>query len=151
MRVPAAPCPGMFTIGPPCSVDGFCMSVERDHFGVLSLDGRFAGELTPGLYAFWKDAADARVVEMDMRESQVDVIGQDIMTANKVTLRINAIITYVIRDARRAVSASNDVRQSLYRETQLALRSAVGARDLDGFLAAGIDAMDSDEDPWSHC
>lgn len=116
--------------------------IERDHVGVLFLDGRFAGELAPGLYAFWKDAADARVVELDMRESQVDVSGQEIMTGDKVTLRMNAIITYVVKDARRAVSASTDVRQSLYRETQLALRSVVGARDLDAFLAGKDDLVD---------
>lgn len=116
--------------------------IERDHVGVLFLDGRFAGELSPGLYAFWKDTADARVVELDMRESQVDVSGQEIMTADKVTLRMNAIITYLVKDARRAVSASTDVRQSLYRETQLTLRSAVGARDLDAFLAGKDDLIE---------
>lgn len=46
---------------------------------------------------------------------------------------------YVVRDARRAVSASTVLRQSLYRETQLALRSSVGGRDLDAFLAGKDD------------
>jgi len=116
--------------------------VERDHVGVLFVDGRWVGELAPGLYAFWKDAADARVVELDTRETQIDVSGQEIMTADKVTLRMNAIITYVVKDARRTVSASSDVRQSLYRETQLALRSAIGARDLDTFLAGKDDLIE---------
>src|SRR6056297_193611 len=56
--------------------------VERDHVGVLFLDGRYADQLSPGLYAFWREAADARVVELDMRESQVDVSGQEIFTAD---------------------------------------------------------------------
>ena len=43
--------------------------------------------------------------------------------------------TYRVVDARKAVSASDDVRQTLYRETQLALRAVVGARELDAFLA----------------
>jgi regulator of protease activity HflC (stomatin/prohibitin superfamily) len=116
--------------------------VERDHVGVLFLDGRYADQLSPGLYAFWREAADARVVELDMRESQVDVSGQEIFTADKVTLRMNAIITYVVKDARRAVSASMDVRQSLYREAQLALRSAVGGRELDSFLGAKDDLIE---------
>ncbi|OYP33089.1 slipin family protein [Rhodopirellula sp. MGV] len=114
-------------------------TINRDHIGVLFLDGRFAGELGPGLYAFWREAADALVVELDLRESQVDISGQEIMTADKVTLRMNAIITYAIKDARRAVSRSTDVRQSLYREAQLALRGAVGVRDLDAFLAGKDD------------
>ena len=115
--------------------------VERDHVGVWFLDGRYVDQLQPGLYAFWKDAGDARVVEVDMRETQVDVSGQEMLTADKVTLRINAMVTYVVKDARRAVSASEDVRQSIYRETQLALRAAVGSRELDVFLSgqAGSD------------
>lgn len=109
-------------------------SVSRDHVGVLFIDGRFNGTLTPGLYAFWRDQADARVVELDIRETMVDVGGQDIMTADKVTLRLNAVVTYKIVDARRAVSQTDDVRQALYRETQLVLRSVVGVRELDLFL-----------------
>ena len=110
--------------------------VARDHVGVLFLNGRFHRELEPGLYAFWKDVAEACVVEVDMRESQVDVNGQEIMTADKVTLRMNAVVTFAVKDARLAISASTDHRQSLYREVQLALRSVVGARDLDAFLAS---------------
>jgi len=109
--------------------------VDRDHVGIWFLDGRYVDQLQPGLYAFWKDAGDARVVEVDLRETQVDVSGQEMLTADKVTLRINAMVTYVVKDARRTVSASDDVRQSIYRETQLALRTAVGNRELDVFLS----------------
>ena len=113
--------------------------VERDCVGVLFIDGRFIGQLDPGQYAFWKETVDARVVEMDMRESQLDVCGQEIMTFDKVTLRMNALVTYVIKDARRAVSAAEDVRQSLYREVQLALRAVIGGRELDSFLTGKDD------------
>jgi len=65
----------------------------------------------------------------------VDVGGQDIMTADKVSLRMNALVTYRIADARKAVSSTDDVRQALYRETQLALRAVIGVRELDIFLS----------------
>jgi regulator of protease activity HflC (stomatin/prohibitin superfamily) len=57
------------------------------------------------------------------------------MTADKVSLRMNALVTYRIADARKAVSSTDDVRQALYRETQLALRAIVGVRELDVFLS----------------
>ena len=110
-------------------------TVNRDHVGVLYVDGRYVDTLPPGLYAFWKGAADARVVEVDMRETTIDVNGQEIMTADKVSLRMNALVAYRIVDARRAVSATDDARQALYRETQLALRGIVGVRELDAFLS----------------
>jgi regulator of protease activity HflC (stomatin/prohibitin superfamily) len=109
-------------------------AVQRDHVGVLFIDGKYVETLAPGEYAFWKGPADARVVEIDLRETMVDVSGQDIITADKVTLRVNAVVTYKVADARRAVSQTDDVRQALYRETQLVLRSVIGARELDVFL-----------------
>ena len=66
------------------------------------------------------------MVEVDLRETMVDVGGQEIMTADKVTLRLNAVVTYKIVDARKAVSQTDDVRQALYRDTQLVLRGVVG-------------------------
>lgn len=109
-------------------------TVQRDHAGVLFIDGRYVETLSPGEYAFWKGPAEARVVEVDLRETIVDVGGQEIMTADKVTLRMNAVVTYKVADARKAVSQTDDVRQALYRDTQLVLRSVVGARELDVFL-----------------
>jgi regulator of protease activity HflC (stomatin/prohibitin superfamily) len=110
-------------------------TVDRDRVGVLFIDGRYIETLAPGLYAFWKGQSDARIVEVDLRETMVDIGGQDLMTADKVTLRLNAVVTYRVADARKAVSQTDDVRQALYRETQLVLRGVVGARELDSFLA----------------
>jgi regulator of protease activity HflC (stomatin/prohibitin superfamily) len=109
--------------------------VGRGCVGVLFLDGQYAETLPAGQYAFWKGAADARVVEIDLREATLDVGGQDIMTADKVTLRLNAVVAYRVADARRAVCVVDDAKQALYRETQLALRAVVGARELDALLA----------------
>ena len=109
-------------------------TVQRDRVGVLFIDGRYVETLSSGEYAFWKGPADAKVVEIDLRETMVDVGGQEIMTADKVTLRLNAVVTYKIVDARKAVSRTDDVRQALYRDTQLVLRGVIGTRELDAFL-----------------
>ncbi len=109
-------------------------AVQRNHVGVSFQDGEFVETLPPGQYAFWKNVADSKVVEVDMREQALDVAGQEIMTADKVTLRMNALVTYRITDARKAVTATDGAKQSLYREAQLALRAVVGTRDLDAFL-----------------
>ena len=110
-------------------------TVKRNCAGVLFIDGRFVDMLAPGEYAFWKGPAEALVVEVDLRETMVDVGGQEIMTADKVTLRLNAVVTYKVVNPRQAVSQTDDLRQALYRETQLVLRSVIGARELDAFLA----------------
>ncbi|WP_339727463.1 slipin family protein [uncultured Gimesia sp.] len=109
-------------------------TVVRDRVGVLFIDGLYVDTLSPGLYAFWLGQSNALVVEIDMRETTIDVNGQDIMTADKVTLRVNAAVTYRVIDAQKAVSQTDDVRQALYRETQLVLRAVLGTRELDVFL-----------------
>ena len=62
-------------------------TVERNHDGVLFQDGDYVETLAPGRYAFWENVAVAKVVEVDMRETMADISGQEIMTADKVTLR----------------------------------------------------------------
>ncbi len=109
--------------------------VQRDHAGVLFYDGKFVETLTPGRYAFWRDTVNAVVCEIDLRETTIDVSGQEIMTADKVTLRLNALVAYRVVDARQSVTVVNDAKQTLYREAQLALRAVIGTRELDILLA----------------
>jgi regulator of protease activity HflC (stomatin/prohibitin superfamily) len=109
--------------------------VDRHCSGVLFIDGKFVETLAPGKYAFWKGASTAKVVQSDLRETVIDVSGQEVMTADKVSLRLNALVTYRVVDAVKSVSASDNVHQTLYRESQLAVRAVVGSRDLDAFLA----------------
>ncbi len=109
-------------------------TVEPYHQGVLTIDGDCVATLPPGRYAFWKHVAQVKFLQEDLREAMFDVSGQDIMTADKVTLRMNALVTYRVVDARAAISTASDAKQALYREAQLGLRAVVGARELDTFL-----------------
>jgi regulator of protease activity HflC (stomatin/prohibitin superfamily) len=111
------------------------VTVEAGHAGLFFKDGRYEAVLAPGAYAFWKGVAKARVLDVDLRELVVDVAGQDIMTADKVTLRLNAVVTYKVADPVKAVTTVEDYRQALYREAQLALRAVVGTRELDVLLS----------------
>lgn len=109
--------------------------VETGQVALAFVDGRLAATLEPGRYAFWKEVARLKVVHVDLRERVLDVGGQEIMTADKVTLRLNAVVTYRVAEAARVVAAVESYEQALYREAQLALRAVVGARELDALLA----------------
>jgi regulator of protease activity HflC (stomatin/prohibitin superfamily) len=112
-------------------------SIDVDpHAEVLLLvNGELSGRLSPGKHAFWKGAGKVRVVAVDRREQAADVAGQEIMTSDKVTLRVNLAVVYRVVDAVKAVTTVSDYAQALYREAQLALRAAVGTRTLDALLA----------------
>ncbi len=108
--------------------------VEDRQACVYFKNGAFIDVLKPGFYAFWKNAAKLKFYRKDMRERALDVSGQDIMTADKVTLRLNAVLAFRVEDPLKAVTAAEDADLALYREVQLALRAAVGARELDALL-----------------
>ena len=109
--------------------------IAGEQAGVLFVDGRFRKVLMPGRYAFWKRMSEVRMDIVDLREQSIDVSGQDLMTADKVTLRLNAMTTFRVVDPRKFVCASENATHALYREIQLVLRKVIGARSLDEFLA----------------
>jgi regulator of protease activity HflC (stomatin/prohibitin superfamily) len=57
------------------------------------------------------------------------------MTADKVTLRLNALVAYRVADPVKSALEVEDAAQALYRQAQLALRAVVGTRELDALLA----------------
>ncbi len=111
------------------------MTVAGDHVGVYFQNGRYVETLDSGRYVFWRGIERVQVFQVNMAELSLDITGQEIMTADKVTLRMNAVVAYTVQDAEKAVRSTTDVKQSLYRETQLALRAIVGSRQLDELLA----------------
>ncbi|MEK7992243.1 MAG: slipin family protein, partial [Planctomycetota bacterium] len=110
-------------------------TVEEGHEGVYFKDGEYVKTLAPGQYASWMKVGKVKLYNIDMRETVLDVGGQEIMTSDKVTLRMNALVTYRVVDARKTVEKVNDVSQALYREAQLALRAVIGTREIDALLA----------------
>jgi regulator of protease activity HflC (stomatin/prohibitin superfamily) len=108
--------------------------VAANTIGLYFKDGEFQGALRPGNHVFWKNIARIVVVAVDLREQTLDIAGQEIMTADKVTLRLNALVTYRVADPLKSISEIDDVRQALYREAQLALRAVIGTRELDALL-----------------
>jgi regulator of protease activity HflC (stomatin/prohibitin superfamily) len=116
------------------------VNVEPGHAGVWYRDGAYQATLAAGTYAFWKNVGKLKVYDVDLKEQVLDISGQEIMTADKVTLRLNALVAYRIADPLRSVTEVDGASQALYRSAQLALREAVGAKDLDTLLA-GKDAL----------
>lgn len=109
-------------------------TVAAGEHGLLFVDGVLDRELQPGTYGFWQIDRPVSVKIVDLRRQAMDVSGQEILTKDKVSLRVNLAATYRITDPRTAVTADQDFVQSLYRELQFALRQAISAQNLDPLL-----------------
>lgn len=98
-------------------------------------NGELIERIGEGRHVYWTGAGDVAWKAIDKREQVLDVAGQEIMTHDKVTLRVNLVLVFQVIDALKSVATVNDAPQALYREAQLALRAAIGARNLDTLLA----------------
>ena len=80
--------------------DSLCtrLEVQSHEVALLYVDGRFERLLEPGRYFFWKNGRDIAWTSCDLRIRQVDVAGQEILTLDKVSLRINFVCKYRVLD-----------------------------------------------------
>lgn len=113
-------------------------SIETNKVGLLYLDNQFVRVLQPGTYAFWAVRAP-RVEVVDMRRTAVDVAGQEILTKDKVSIRVNIVAEYKVVDPVKAGIAVKSFVDHLYRLLQLAVRQTLGKRTLDEVLAEKVD------------
>ena len=110
------------------------VEVPDTSFGMLVVDGEFVRVLEPGLHAFWKYHRTLKVELADRRVQAMEVSGQEILTRDKVSLRVNLTALWQVLDAVKARSTLKDFAEFAYKELQFALREAVGARTLDELL-----------------
>jgi regulator of protease activity HflC (stomatin/prohibitin superfamily) len=115
--------------------------VKQFERGLKYAQGKFEGILEPGRYAYWNHpGARIAVQVLDTRVQQLKIEGQELMTKDKVTLRLTLTAEYAPADAATTVHAVADVKEALYLAVQLAAREFVAGVTLDELLE-GRDAL----------
>jgi len=102
--------------------------------GLLFVNGVFVKELTAGTYYFWNNAIPIEVKNVDIRQQQMEIAGQELLTKDKATLRINFFVRYQVIDTVKALVNNKEYDKQLYVLMQLALRALVGSYTLDELL-----------------
>ncbi|GGB99152.1 hypothetical protein GCM10011352_26650 [Marinobacterium zhoushanense] len=110
------------------------VEVPDEHTGLLSVNGKLEKLLQPGNYGFWKYNRSVVVKLLDLRLQAIEVSGQEILTKDRVSLRINLSGSYRVTDPETVALKLNDYANFIYRELQLRLREAVGTKTLDALL-----------------
>ncbi|NER59168.1 slipin family protein [Pseudomonas sp. MAFF212428] len=108
--------------------------VPTFHVGVLKVDGAVIELLPAGQYGFWRFNRQVSVDMVDMRIQSLEVSGQEILTRDKVSLRLNLAANWRYSDVLTAFASLAKPLEHLYREVQFGLRAAVGTRTLDELL-----------------
>ena len=74
------------------------------------------------------------VVLVDVRERELTIKGQEILTSDKVAIRVSIIVQFRVTDPRAAVHEVEDYEQRLYSDVQLAARRSLASMSLEQIL-----------------
>jgi len=110
------------------------IEVPEGETGLLLFNGKFQRQLESGCYYFWNNMTKVSCVIVDLRSQQLEISGQEILTADKVSLRLNFVCTYKVVNAVKIVNEIKDYKTQIYTITQLALREYVGRFRFDELL-----------------
>lgn len=108
--------------------------VEAYEKSVLIVNDVFVKILESGTYYFWKNETTVKIAKVDMRQLQMEVAGQELLTKDKAAIRINFFAQYQVIDIKKALLNNKDFEKQLYVILQLALRSYIGSYTLDELL-----------------
>lgn len=110
--------------------------VENHEAGLLYVEGRLVERLTPGRHVYWTVNRKVEVKRLDLRPQALEITAQEMLTKDRIALRVTLTAFRRIVDPERAVNAVVDVDAWLYRLVQFAIREAVAGRTLDEVLSA---------------
>jgi regulator of protease activity HflC (stomatin/prohibitin superfamily) len=102
--------------------------------GLRFVRGRFVGLADAGTLYYIKPSTEIRV--LDVRPTSMTIEGQEVMTSDRVALKISLVARYVIGDAAAFVLSDSASGRTMYLDIQLGLREIVASRTLDEILAA---------------
>lgn len=108
--------------------------VKEFNKGLLYFDGMVSRILEPGVYYFWNQHTDVTCNLVDIRRQQMSVSGQDILTKDKVSVRLNFECTYRIADFEKALREIRDFSSQFYIMVQMVMREVISALTLDEIL-----------------
>ncbi len=110
------------------------VQVAVGQVALVYMDGVMTAVLQPGVHAYWKAGRSVTQKVVDLKRQNLDVTGQEVLTLDRVTIRINISADYRVVDAVKAAHEVKDFADALYRALQVAYRKTLGAMKLDQIL-----------------
>lgn len=121
--------------------------------GIRFTFGRYSGTMNPGWRLVWPIIQFYRKV--DLRVRAVDVPNQEAITKDNISVAVNAVIYYKIKEAEKAVLEVENFYYAISQLAQTTMRNAVGQVDLDDLLSQRDRVsenirliIDKATDPW---
>lgn len=110
------------------------VSVAEANAAVVFFDGELAETLGPGRYGYWSVGRKVTAKAFDTRPLPLEVTAQEILTRDRISLRVTLTCFTQVVDVERAALGVPDYSAHIYKLVQFAVREAVGGRTLDEVL-----------------
>jgi regulator of protease activity HflC (stomatin/prohibitin superfamily) len=115
--------------------------IKPTHRGLWYQDGVVTRTLDPGRYVipryfnlgFYR-RPKVEVVLVDVRERELTIKGQEILTADKVAIRVSIVVQFRVADPAAALHAVVNFEERLYSDVQLAARRSLATMTLEDIL-----------------
>jgi regulator of protease activity HflC (stomatin/prohibitin superfamily) len=113
--------------------------------GLLYENDVLVGLLQPGRYVYWNWpwAPSRKVARVDLRERSITIKNQEILTADKVAVRLSILVSFKVVDAKAAVQNVKAFEERMYEDVQLAARRFLATRTLDQILKVRNEISDA--------
>jgi regulator of protease activity HflC (stomatin/prohibitin superfamily) len=114
--------------------------IKDTHRGLWYEDGKLTKVLEAGKYqlprTWWwvRKAKRVEVALVDIRERDLTIKGQEILTADKVAIRVSILVQFRVTDPRAALHTVEDYEDRLYSDVQLAARRSLATMTLEEIL-----------------
>jgi regulator of protease activity HflC (stomatin/prohibitin superfamily) len=93
-----------------------------------------AYEIPSSINLFGRRKPVVEIQTVDVRQRELTIKGQEILSADKVALRVSIIVQFRVHDARAAVQEVEDFEERLYSDVQLAARRSLASMQLEQIL-----------------
>ncbi len=123
--------------------------VSQGYVGVLYENGAFIKVLLPGVYKLkrhWFDRIQRKIVLVDLRERSITIKGQEILTADKVAIRVSLLVYFRVKDPEAALHNVGSYEERIYEDVQLAARRFLASRTLEAILSDRNEISDTVRD-----
>lgn len=100
--------------------------------GLLYSQGKFQRILSPGTHGYWRGWQ--KVQKLDMRTRYITLPGQEVLTADNISLKVTLVASFKIGDPHQAVMEAVNFQEALYLLLQINLRDIVGGLNVDDLL-----------------
>ncbi len=108
--------------------------VQESEAGLLYHDGRFQRQLGAGRHLLRRRRQ--RIDRIDLRTRDLIVPGQEVMTADRIAVKLSVIVAWTVTDPLAMARARADAGQALYLAVQAGLREVVAGMALDDLVGA---------------